>query len=75
MNITLEKKILKEQIDSINDEGIIEAIKRLIGFAGQPPFKKLTRDELVNRALESEKAIAENRVISLEDLEKEMKNW
>ncbi len=75
MNLILEKKLLKEKIDAINDEGIIDAIKKLIGFANQPPFKKLTREDLINRALESEKAIAENKVTSLEDLEKEMQNW
>src|SRR5690242_17708843 len=41
MNLALEKQLLKEKIDAINDEGIIEAIKKLIGFASQPPFKKL----------------------------------
>lgn len=75
MNLVLEKKILKEKIDAINDEGIIEAIKKIIGFADHSPFKKLTPEELVNRALESEKAIAENKITSLEDLEKEMQNW
>jgi hypothetical protein len=75
MNLALEKKLLKEKIDAINDEGIIEALKKLIGLASQPPFKKLTGEDLINRALESENAIAENRVSSLEDLEKEMKKW
>jgi hypothetical protein len=75
MNLALEKKLLKERIDSINDEGIIEAIKRLIGFAAEPNLKKLSPEDLVNRALESEKAIAENKLTSLEDLEKEMHNW
>ena len=75
MNLILEKQQLKEKIDAINDEGIIEAIKKLIGFASQSPFKKLSQQDLINRALESEKAIVENRVTSLEDLEKEMKNW
>ena len=75
MNLILEKKMLKEKIDAINDEGVIEAIKKLIGFASQSPFKKLTRDDFINRAIESEKAIAENKVTTLEDLEKEMQNW
>lgn len=75
MNLTLEKQLLKEKIDAINDKGVIEAIKKLIGFASQSRFKKLTHEELISRALESEKAIAENKVTSLEDLEKEMQNW
>jgi hypothetical protein len=75
MNLSLEKKLLKEQIDSINDADVLEAIKKLIGFAFQGSHKRLTKEELVARALESEKAIAENRVTSLEDLEKEISNW
>ena len=35
----------------------------------------LTKEQLITRALESEKAIAEKNFISLEDLEREMQNW
>ena len=35
----------------------------------------LSTEQLISRALESEKAIAANLVVSLEELEKEMQNW
>lgn len=37
--------------------------------------KKLTKQEITDRALESEKAIREKKYSSLSALEKEMKNW
>jgi len=37
--------------------------------------KMLTKEDLIRRALESEKAIKEKRFITIDALEKEMKNW
>jgi hypothetical protein len=75
MNITLEKQRIKDELDNINDETILNAIKKIIGLANEVSLPKLTQQDLVSRALESEKAIAENRVITIEELEEEMKNW
>jgi hypothetical protein len=36
---------------------------------------KPTQQDLINRAIESENAIEGGMVISLEDLEEEMKSW
>ena len=36
---------------------------------------KLTQQDLINRAIKSENAIDGGMVISLEDLEEEMKSW
>jgi hypothetical protein len=41
----------------------------------QTTLPTLGQDELIARALESEKAIQEGRVFSIEELEEEMKNW
>lgn len=37
--------------------------------------KALTKEDVIRRALESEKAIKEKRFITIDALEKEMKNW
>ena len=73
MNIAAEKKLIKDQIDSINDESLIHAIKKLLGI--MPSLPVLTKEELIKRTLESEKDILAGNVISLEDLEEEMKSW
>ena len=75
MDISLEKQKIKQELDKINDESIILTIKKLLGLTTQKPVAPLTQEQLISRALESEKAIANKQYISLEELEKEMKNW
>jgi hypothetical protein len=75
MDILVEKQKIKQLIDSIQDESIILSIKKFLGLIKEKQHIPLTKEELIERALESEKAIAEKKVISIEDLEKEMKNW
>ena len=41
----------------------------------KPDGGPITKSELVARARDSNKAIKEGRVISIEDLEKESENW
>ncbi len=75
MDIILEKQKIKQQIDSINDESILLSIKKFLGLVKKNQPVALTKEELIARALESEKAISENKFVSIEELEKEMKNW
>lgn len=77
MDIIKEKKWIKSELDNINDERIILAVKSLIDHARlkEELFSQLTIEELKRRALQSEKDIQEGNVISLEDLEKESQNW
>jgi hypothetical protein len=75
MDISMEKDLLKKQIDDINDGTLLNAIKQFIGFTQNTNSRTLSHKDIVNRALESEKAIAQNRVTTLEDLEKELANW
>ena len=74
MNLVLEKQKIKQEIDKLNDESIIMSIKKLLGLAKQKHLTPLTQQDLITRALESEKAITEKRFISIDELEKEMKN-
>jgi hypothetical protein len=75
MDILVEKQKIKQLIDSIQDESIILSIKKFLGLIKEKQHIPLTKEELIERALESEKAIADKKVISIEELEKEMKNW
>lgn len=38
-------------------------------------FKPITKEELIQRAIESEEAIKNGKVISLEDLKREIETW
>ena len=75
MNIALEKQKLKEMIDTLTDENSLAFLKKIIDKIRMDRHTPFSKQELVQRALESEEAIKENRFSSLEDLEKEMKNW
>ena len=75
MNITLEKQRIKDEVDNINDETVLNAIKKILGLAKDSSLPKLSQQDLVNRALESEKAIAEKKFVTIEELKEEMKNW
>lgn len=75
MNLILEKQKIKEEIDNLSDESILMSIKKLLGIAKEQHLTLLSKEDLIARALESEQAIKEGRFTSLEDLEKEMKNW
>ena len=75
MDISIEKQKIHREIDKINDESIILALKKLLGLAAAKSLTPPTSEQLVERALESERAIATLKTISLEELEKEMKNW
>lgn len=63
-------KLLKDleksdAISLIRDKSDLKQTKRKI----------LTKKDLLKRALESEKAIKEKRFVTIDELEKEMKNW
>lgn len=75
MNLTLEKQRIKQELDRVNDESIILTIKKLLGLTNQKSAAPINPEQLIARALESEKAIAGKKFLTLEDLEKEMQNW
>lgn len=81
MDIKAEKSYLIEQLARLEDIEIIYQIKDILSsqkepIAGyKPGGGPITRSELVARARDSNKAIKEGRVISIEDMEKESENW
>jgi hypothetical protein len=77
MNLLKEKQWIKEEIDNVNDELIIVAVKNNIDFAKKKvnTLTPLTVEDLIRRAKESELDIKENRVVDLEELEKDSQDW
>lgn len=75
MNILLEKQELKQLIDSIQDESLISFLKKVVGQLRESRHIPMTKEQLIARAMESEKDIKEKKFTSLEELENEMKNW
>jgi len=73
--------IQAERLDLITwlieqDEAVWKKIKQLRqNSIAAPPPKRMTMEEYISQIDESEKAIQEGRVISAEDLDKEMKKW
>ena len=62
MNLLTEKQWIKEEIDNVNDELIIVAVKNSSNFAKKKAntLTPLTVEDLMRRAKESELAIKEN---------------
>lgn len=71
----MEKEKLKEVIDNLKDENLILFLKKVLDKIRMERQLPLTKAELIQRAMESEEAIREGRVITIEELEREMKNW
>lgn len=76
MNIQDRKLNIIEQLIILNDEEIFNKVEALINSSiKKPPLKKLTKEELENRARISNKNIEEGEVFSQEDVEKTAQNW
>ena len=70
-NVQVEKFQLIEWLIQLQDTTVLEQVKALKDESEQ--FTPLTSDELHERALASERDIAEGNVISLREMMKE--NW
>ena len=79
MNLRTEKNLLKKELDKIEDEHLIKAIKELLKYASvraeDRVLKPFTSKQLVKRAKISEKNIKEGNFKSIESIRKEVGNW
>ena len=79
MNIKSEINSIKIQLEELNDEYIIAAIKRLLNEARSEAYrsklKPMTQEQLVARALQAEDDIKNNRLTDFEDLKREIDKW
>jgi hypothetical protein len=77
MNLIKEKELIKQQIDSMEDEKVLTVVKNMLNLVRlhQEHLKPMSIEELKERALASEDAIANGDVITLENLKKEILTW
>ena len=79
MNIIAEKNIIKQELDKVQDEHLIKAIREMLLYSHaakeEAILKPFTKTQLIKRAKQSEKDIKEGRVTTLAKLKKEIKNW
>ena len=79
MNIVAEKNIIKQELDKVQDEHLIKAIREMLRYAHaaqeEAILKPFTKSQLIKRAKQSEKDIKEGKVTTLAKLKKEIKSW
>ncbi len=79
MTLELRKFNLIQLLVQLNDEQLISKMEDLLrqerikGY--EDNLKPMTKEALINRALQSEADIKAGRVIDIENLEKEMEKW
>ncbi|HAH22692.1 MAG TPA: hypothetical protein DCL77_02820 [Prolixibacteraceae bacterium] len=75
-NIQERKLNVIEQLIILNDEEVFKKVEALIHSSyKKPPLKKLTKQELENRAKISNQNIEEGEVYSQDEVEKISQNW
>lgn len=76
INIQDRKLSIIEGVIILDDDHILKQVEDLINTSlHKPSLKKLTKQELVNRANQSDKDIENGDVYSQEDVEKLSQNW
>ena len=65
-----------EQLIILNDDKVFSQIEELISKAmHRPAYKKLSKQEVENRAMQANKDIENKEVFSKSDVEKQYQNW
>jgi len=75
MNIQAKKLSLIEWMVSLQDETVINKMYNFREKLAHDPTKRITIDELMAELEFSEKARKAGKVTTIEDIEKESKNW
>ncbi|MFA5833787.1 MAG: hypothetical protein WDA22_09960 [Bacteroidota bacterium] len=77
MDLVKEKELIKQQIDLMEDEKVLTAVKNMLSLSRlhHENLKPISIEELKERAIASEAAIKNGNVISLESLKKEILMW
>jgi hypothetical protein len=75
MNIQAKKLSLIEWLVSLQDETVINKMYSLREKLAHTPDKRITMDELLAELELSEKSRKANKVIGIDELEKESENW
>ena len=65
-----------EQLIILNDDSVFSQIEELISKAiHRPAYKKLSKQEVENRAMQANNDIDNKQVFSQDDVEKLTQNW
>ena len=79
MDVIAERETLKKELDSIEDENLLNAIHELLAYAKKKTVRErlvpMSIEEFRRRAEESEHAVSEGRIESVEDVERESAAW
>jgi hypothetical protein len=76
LNIQERKLNIIEQLIILNDEAVFEQVEELINSSlKRPQLKKLTKEDIENRAKIADENIANGEIYSQEDVEKLSQKW
>lgn len=79
MNIQLEIDKIKNELNELQDENLIQTIQNILIYARKKTYesglKPFSVEAYKKRAESSEKDIAEGRITDIDDLEKESQGW
>jgi hypothetical protein len=75
-SIQNRKLRLIERVINLEDDKILQQFEELVdALLHNPSFKKLTKEELISRAIQSEKDIENGDYYSLDEVKKISDNW
>jgi len=76
LSIQNRKLHLIEQVINVEDDKILQQFEELVdALLHDPSLKKLTKEELIGRAIQSEKDIENGDYYSLDEVKKISENW
>ena len=75
-SIQNRKLLLIEQVINLEDDKILQQFEELVdALLHNPSLKKITQEELISRAIQSEKDIENGDYYSLDEVKKISENW
>jgi hypothetical protein len=76
MNLSLEKELLKLQIDTIDDLDLLEVLKKMIFLVKHEKYNTpMSMEEYNNKLKEAEQSYKQGKIISHNDMKTESEKW
>jgi hypothetical protein len=75
MDIQADINWIRAELMNVRDPHLIEAFKQLLTYRKTREFEPLTKTQFVNDIMEAEAQIDQGEYLSIEDFEKEAKQW
>ncbi len=70
-----EKEQILHELKNSTDEDLLHGVYQLLLMRNQQRVHQISQEELIERALESEKDIQEGRTVSLSQLKAQVSKW